>query len=103
MITSAIAVSEPSSPARGTTSRTQPLTSAQASLKTPEARSIAIPRNQACCAAASGSSPRPVAAWNAGPMIRKTEPKVLGVSSPSGIAVTSLPARSAGPGGTPSP
>ena len=48
-----------------------------------------MPRNQACCAAASGSSPRPSAAWKAGPMIRITEPNVLGVSSPRGMAVTS--------------
>ena len=31
----------------------------------------------------------PVASWYAGPMIRKTVPNVLGVSSPSGMAVTS--------------
>ena len=55
----------------------------------PEASSIVSPRNQACWAAASGARPRPRAAWNEGPMIRITEPKVLGVSSPNGMAVTS--------------
>ena len=60
MSTSAIAVSDPSNPALGTTSRTHPLNRAQASLKIPDARSIAIPRNHACCAAASGESPPPV-------------------------------------------
>ena len=90
MIARAMAASEPSSPARGTTLRTQPLTRAQASLKIPEASSMAMPRNQACRAAASAARPRPSAAWKDGPMIRITEPNVLGVSSPRGIAVTSV-------------
>ncbi len=50
---------------------------------------MAIPTNQACRAASSGSSPRWRARTKAGPRIRKTTPKVLGVSRPSGIAVTS--------------
>ena len=59
MIASAIAASEPSSPARGTSLRTQPLIGAQASLKIPEASSMVSPRNHACRAAASGSQPPP--------------------------------------------
>ena len=89
MIASAIAVSEPSSPARGTRLRTRPQIGAQASLKIPEASSIVSPKNHACRAAASAARPRPSAAWNEGPMIRITEPNVLGVSSPRGMAVTS--------------
>ncbi len=89
MIARAIDASEPSSPARGTSARKRPLIGAQASLKMPEASSMVIPRNQACWAAASAARPRPSAARNDGPMIRITEPNVLGVSSPSGIAVTS--------------
>ena len=58
-------------------------------MKTPEARSIATPIIQACSAAASGASPRLVAATYDGPMIKKTLPNVLGVSKPRGIAVTS--------------
>ena len=58
MIASAMAVSEPSRPALGTRSRTQPLNTAQTSLKIPEANSMATPRNQACSAAASGLNPR---------------------------------------------
>ena len=46
----------------------------------------------------SGRARAPCAARNAGPMIRKTAPNVLGVSSPSGIAVTSRPP---GPPGQP--
>ena len=57
MIASAIAVSEPSSPARGTRLRTQPQTGAQASLKIPEASSIVSPSNHACRAAAAGAGP----------------------------------------------
>src|SRR5208282_886914 len=97
MIANAIAVSEPSSPARGTRLRTQPQIGAQASLKIPEASSIVSPRNHACRAASAAASPRPSAAWNEGPMIRITEPNVLGVSSPRGMAVTSdRPVRRAG-------
>ena len=91
MMTSAIATSEPSSPALGTMRRIAPLTVAQTSLKTPEARIMAIPTNQACRAAESGSRPRALAARKAGPRIRNTAPKVLGVSRPSGMAVTARP------------
>ena len=62
MITSAIAVSEPRSPARGTIRRIVPPIVAQPSLKIPDAMMRVIPRNHACRAASSGESPRPVAA-----------------------------------------
>lgn len=90
MMTSAIAVSDPSSPARGNDRRISPQRGAQASLNAPEARIIAIPRYHACLAAAAGSRPLAFAPTNVGPITRKTVPKVLGVSSPSGIAVTSV-------------
>ena len=45
--TSAIAASDPSSPARGTLFLIQPENGAHASLKIPDARSIVMPKNQA--------------------------------------------------------
>ncbi len=51
---------------------------------------MAMPMNQAYSAAKSGSTPGFDAALKAGPMMNSTAPKVLGVSRPSGIAVTSV-------------
>src|SRR5262245_9756857 len=64
--TKAIAVNDPSKPARGTFFRTHPLKGAQPSLKIPDANSIVMPKNQACRADDSGSSPRASAAWYEG-------------------------------------
>ena len=49
-----------------------------------------IPTCQACRAAASRSRPEANEAAKAGPITKNTIPKVLGVSSPNGMAVTSL-------------
>ena len=41
------------------------------------------------CRTFSARGPGLIASWYAGPMIRNTVPNVLGVSRPSGMAVTS--------------
>ncbi len=86
--TRAIAVSEPSSPARGTIRRIQPEPAAQASLNRPLSKIAQMPMCHVWRAASSiGSDSR---AWRkAGPRTKKTIPNVLGVSRPSGMAVTS--------------
>ena len=86
----AIAVRLPSSAARGTSRRTGPATNAQAILKTPLATIEHMPMCQARRAAASWSIPPATASAKAGPITKNTIPNVLGVSSPSGIAVTSV-------------
>ena len=98
----ATAVRLPSSPARGPSRRIGPASGAQASLKTPLATIAHIPTCHACRAAASNASgdasAEPRAARNAGPITKNTMPNVLGVSRPSGIAVTSVrPLRRASP------
>ena len=60
--TRAIAVNDPSNPARGTSLLIHPLTGAQQSLKIPEASSIDMPMNQACRAADFRLEPRREAA-----------------------------------------
>jgi len=84
----AIAASEPNRPARGTTRRNHPDPSAQANLNSPLIKIEQIPICQVKTAACSTDIVS-LAAKKAGPNTKNTMPNVLGVSSPSGIAVTS--------------
>jgi len=90
MSASAIAVRLPSRAARGTSRRTGPAMKAQAILNTPLAMIEHMPMCQARLAAASWSMPPATASAKAGPITKNTIPNVLGVSSPSGMAVMSL-------------
>ena len=90
MITSAIAVSEPEQPGPRDDPADPAADSGAGQLEDArgqdhrDAQEPGVPRRRR-----RGRARGAVAARNAGPMIRKTAPKVLGVSSPSGIAVTS--------------
>ncbi len=87
----AMAASEPSNPARGTSRRTRLPIGAQITLNTPTSTSTVRPTCQANIIARSWSSFSSVRAiCSAGSSTSSATPNVLGVSRPSGIAVTSL-------------
>ncbi len=92
----AMAAREPSNPARGTQRRTALPKGASATLKTPINKRTMTPTRQAKNIASSCDRPLPLASCNTGNRMKNATPNVLGVSSPSGIAVTSgLPVRRA--------
>ena len=86
---SAMPAIDPRSPARGMTRFTQAPANESTNLSSPMTIMEAIPRCHVAIAAARSSRPPCLNRANAGPSTRSARPMVVGVSIPSGMAVTS--------------
>ena len=85
-----IPASDPSNPACGTIFCTHPPKNEKTTLMMPIITMVAIPRYQVIIAASCSDIPSAFMPTKAGPRTTSAMPIVEGVSSPSGMAVTSL-------------